>query len=337
MTQLVSPSRQPMPNPLLTARPVVKFLRYAYRYSHGADMRHNAPIWPYVKLQRDARGRLTGCTVRGATQPALVNLDTLPRDASGPCHLILSGPSVAGIDYNQLSLPHAMGVNGSIALRERYPQLRFDYYAMLDAGFVRKRQHLVRQILGEDLLLFVTPEVLRWIVHLFEPAQIVCRIAVFEEVHQRVGLRKPTPEQLEAEFKDDTELVLFDAWNEVHAHGFSFDITRGLFGGGTVAYSALQFLVWLGYREIYIHGLDLSEANTTPRFYETAGKQLGSALSRQFVGHIQPAFSDAAALLKARNVQVYNLSLDSALSEDIFPKLDWHTLIPSSLAPRSES
>ncbi|WYX11115.1 hypothetical protein WJ978_08975 [Achromobacter xylosoxidans] len=63
--------------------------------------------------------------------------------------------------------------------------MRFDYYAMLDAGFVRRRRDLVAQVLSQDLLLFVTPEVYRWIAFLFDARRIRCSIALFEEVHQR--------------------------------------------------------------------------------------------------------------------------------------------------------
>ena len=67
----------------------------------------------------------------------------------------------------ELDLPAVMGVNGSIALRRSHPHLRFAYYAMLDAGFVSRRRDLVADVLAQDLLLFVTPEVLRGIAQLF--------------------------------------------------------------------------------------------------------------------------------------------------------------------------
>ena len=52
---------------------------------------------------------------------------------------------------------------------------------MLDAGFVSRRRDLVADVLAQDLLLFVTPEVLRGIAQLFSPDDIRCRIAVFEK------------------------------------------------------------------------------------------------------------------------------------------------------------
>jgi KDO transferase-3 len=48
---------------------------------------------------------------------------------------------------------------------------------------------------------------------------------------------------------------------------------------------------------------------------------------RNFDRLIEPSFSQAAALLKARGIDVFNLSLNSALSDRIIPKLDWRTLV----------
>ncbi|MBO9329682.1 hypothetical protein GHR37_11095 [Achromobacter xylosoxidans] len=312
---------------LLRSRPVTKGLRYLYRCTQPRACRHNAALWPFVAVQRAADGRLSGCRLRGVRGPATIPLEQAARAIDGDAHLILSGPSVADIDYARCSLGAVMGVNGSIALRQRQPGLRFDYYAMLDAGFVRRRRELVAQVLAQDLTLFVTPEVYRWIALLFDPATVRCRIALFEEVHQRAMQPRARPEDLEAGLAGDAGLLLFDARHPVHAHGFSLDPPRGLFGGGTVAYTGLQLLAWLGAKTIYLHGLDLTAA-AGPRFYESAATQLATALDRQFDGHIEPAFRRAAGVLGARGIKVYNLSPASRLGADIFEKRHWSCLLP---------
>jgi KDO transferase-3 len=135
---------------------------------------------------------------------------------------------------------------------------------------------------------------------------------------------------LQAQLGSDEELVLFDAHHPMHAHGFSLNPARGLFGGGTVAYTSLQFLAWLGAKTVYLHGLDLS-ATAGPRFYERAGAHLPTALDRQFAAHIEPAFRQAGKLLRERGIQVYNLSLLSRLADDIFEKRHWSCLLEASL------
>ena len=124
--------------------------------------------------------------MRWGVTPVQTAFSSIRRPAGDVAHLILSGPSVADIGYSELDLPAVMGVNGSIALRRSHPHLRFAYYAMLDAGFVSRRRDLVADVLAQDLLLFVTPEVLRGIAQLFSPDDIRCRIAVFESAPARV-------------------------------------------------------------------------------------------------------------------------------------------------------
>lgn len=317
---------------LLCSRPLTKSFRYFYRYTRGGAYRHNETLWPLVKVRRDGSDQLVGCDVLGARGPATLPLSQVSRELAGDAHLILSGPSVAKIDYAQCRLGTVMGVNGSIALRRQHPSLRFDYYAMLDAGFVKRRRDLVAEVLSQDLLLFVTPEVYRWIALLFDAQVIRCRIALFEEVHQRALQPRARPDELEAQLAADPELVLFDAHHAQHAHGFSLNAARGLFGGGTVAYTALQLLAWMGARTLYLHGLDLTAA-AGPRFYESAGAQLATALDKQFSGHIEPAFREAGRLLSARGIKVYNLSPDSRLGGDVFEKRHWSCLLHQGASP----
>ena len=319
---------------LLRSRPLTKGFRYLYRYTRDGAYRHNETLWPLVKIRRDASDRLTACDLVGVRGPATLPMADVPRDLSGDAHLILSGPSVAEIDYAQCRLAAVMGVNGSIALRRSQPSLRFDYYAMLDAGFVKRRRDLVAEVLSQDLLLFVTPEVYRWIAFLFDAEAVKCRIAVFEEVHQRALQARARPEELDAQLAHDPELVLFDAHHPQHAHGFSLNPARGMFGGGTVAYTGLQLLAWMGARTLYLHGLDLT-ATQGPRFYESPDAQLPTALDRQFAGHIEPAFRQASQLLRERGVKVYNLSLHSRLGEDVFEKRHWSCLLKQGEAPPS--
>jgi hypothetical protein len=65
----------------------------------------------------------------------------------------------------------------------------------------------------------------------------------------------------------------------------------------------------------------------TPRFYESHGAMQPSHLDRYFHSIIEPSFRHAAALLRDRCVEVMNLSMKSALGEEVFPKVNWRTLM----------
>ncbi|TKC88820.1 hypothetical protein FAZ69_13850 [Trinickia terrae] len=214
-----------------------------------------------------------------------------------------------------------MGVNGAIALQDTH-QVQFDYYCIVDAGFVRNRPDLVARVVQQKLTLFATPLVMWYIAQYFPLSQLRCRIFLVEDIQYPAGKRALAAEELSS-VHPESDLVLFD---NARSLGFSLNIRRGTVDGRTVAYTALQILAWLGFNDINLHGLDFVNASRTPRFYETLENMQPSALDANFRAVIEPSFRHAAALLKARGVRVANLSADSALGADIFEKSDWHSL-----------
>lgn len=301
---------------------ITTLLKLLYRYSHTAKWRHNERLWPHVRVVRNARGTVERFEYRGKSVP-LAHRAALQRLRALPCHIIASGPSVAEIDYRALPMHHVMGVNGAIALTDRAP-IRFDFYSILDAGFVRQRPDLARRIVARDLVLFVTPTVLARLLDMFPMSAFACRFYLVDDIYKRAMQPALTPSALRADDQVSASAAFFGGPQS--RLGYSFDIDHGFFHGGTVAYFALQVATWLGFNEIYLHGLDLRDAAQTPRFYETDGKRAPTLLDVEFADLIEPSFRGAGEVLRARGVQVANLSLQSALGDDVFPKVDWRSL-----------
>ncbi len=296
------------------------FFKLLYRWSHTRAFRHNERLWHGVSIQRDVQGRLAGISIEGVAPP-LAELQAVPHHRYALCHLIATGSSVNEIDYDQLDPRHVLGVNGAIALQEKY-RVRFDYYCIVDTGFVRNRFDLVRRVLQQNLVLFTTPLVLWYIAQRFALEQMRCRIFLIENVLQPVRQRALSMAELFA--RPGSEVL--SGFDPQRALGFSHDIRRGVFDSQTVAYVGLQVLAWLGFGAIALHGVDLCEAARTPRFYESLDTMQPSALDEHFAQAIEPAFRHAAALLSARGIRVSNLSMRSALGADIFEKVDWRSL-----------
>ena len=293
--------------------------RTLYRATHDRAYRHSDRIWHHFKIERDARGAIRTLTFRGRPIP-LENGRPIQLAQPGPVHLIATGPSVAEIDYQRLPMACAIGVNGAIALCERGP-VKFDYYCMIDTNFIKKRPDLVARILALDLTLFITPLILWYILQRFPLSALRCKIYLMEDVREPTFLRARGSAELQQ--LADQDICQFDADSVL---GYSFDITRGFFDSKTVAFTALQVLTWLGFKDIYIHGLDLSNTRTQPRFYETRESMQPSSIEQDFAGYIEPSFKKAQPLLAARGVKVINLSPASALDAAIFPKLHWSSL-----------
>lgn len=301
------------------------FFKLVYRWSHSNAFRHNERLWHGVSIKRDSRGFLAHMSIDGHELP-LENPDDLISSRTGDCHLIATGPSVNDIDYSALDLHNVMGVNGAIALQDTHP-VRFEYYCIVDAGFIRKRPDLVARVVQQKLTLFATPLVLWYIAQYFPLSQFRCRVFLIEDIQYPACKRALQKHELLSTHASP-DLVLFD---EEPALGFSFNIRRGIFDGRTVAYTGLQVLTSLGFNTIFMHGLDLLNAAQTPRFYETKESMQPSALDRDFSSFIEPSFRHAAPLLSRRGVRVVNLSAQSALGSDIIEKDDWHSLAPASL------
>jgi Kdo-III transferase WaaZ len=297
------------------------FFKLLYRWTHSRAFRHNERLAHGVAISRDACGSLVGMSIRGHVLPCV---NALPFELPDPdgCHLIATGPSVSEIDYHVLPMRRTMGVNGAITLQERYG-VRFDYYCIVDPGFVRGRPDLVARIIGEALTLFTTPLVLWYIAQHVDIKRMRCRVFLLDELMFPAGRRALSADELRTRH-DRGALALFDTPETL---GFSFDIRRGVFDGRTVAYTALQVLTSLGFRRIVLHGVDLGGAADAPRFYESRADMQPSHLVDNLHAFIEPSFRHAAELLRKRRVQVMNLSLRSTLGEDVFPKVRWQTLV----------
>ncbi|MCD0500988.1 MULTISPECIES: hypothetical protein [Achromobacter] len=298
-----------------------RLVRKLFRLLRARTQRHNQHLWPFVRIWRDRTGAISGFRAFGRSLPLTPLAQGYDR-ADDTVHLILSGPSVAQIPYDQLDIRVAMGVNGAIALARKF-DLPFKYYCIIDQNFVRERIELVREIVGRDLTLYVFPEVLRYIMQGIPQDQIRCRICIVELISERAYQRSVAPAVLKRIAAATPEVQLLDAKQGL---GYSFDASLGVFDADTVAYAALQVLMSGGARQVYVHGLDLTVANGL-RFYDEGDRPQSSRLARKFTHLIEPSFRFAAQQWRARGVSVFNLSPVSALSADIIERLDWRAFV----------
>jgi len=298
-----------------------RFVRKLFRLLRSRTQRHNQHLWPFVRIWRDRTGVISGFRAFGRSLPLTPLAQGYDR-ADETVHLILSGPSVAQIPYDQLDIRVAMGVNGAIALARKF-DLPFKYYCISDQNFVRERIELVREIVSRDLTLYVFPEVLRYIMQGIAQDQIRCRICVIEMISERAYQRSTAPAVLKRIAAASPDVQLLDAKLGL---GYSFDASLGVFDADTVAYAALQVLVSGGARQVYVHGLDLTVQNGL-RFYGEGDRPQTSRLTRNFPHLIEPSFRFAAEQWRARGVSVFNLSPVSALSPDIIERLDWQAFL----------
>ncbi|MCB1396695.1 MAG: glycosyltransferase [Rhodobacter sp.] len=120
--------------------------------------------------------------------------------------------------------------------------------------------------------------------------------------------------------------------NRVQYREFSRDLTKGICWGSTITYSMLQMAVHMGFREIYLLGLDHS-------YVEPSTKQDGALVSEGEVNHFHPdyrkpgerwhmpvldrleaSYTHARDYCDSIGVKVWNASRFSKL--EVFPRAD---------------
>ncbi|MDA8493571.1 lipopolysaccharide core biosynthesis protein RfaZ [Kluyvera georgiana] len=285
------------------------FCKTLYRTTHSKQYHHNKNLWPFFKVVRNEKGSIDAVFFKHKQ----INTPCVGKEKRNkPLLIMATGPSVNHIDKHFFNTSFDyFGVNGAISMEA----IDFKWYAITDRNFVLRRLSLVKKLVArDDLTVFCPYTTLETIFSNIEWQHIRCGFKVFEAVSGECVYK----------FLAAKEKLII---NDEHYHwldgaGFSDNIEYGLFDYGTVVYPALQIACALGYRQIYIAGLDMNNFNQ-PRFYETVTDKLGTRLDRDF-DQICHSFYAAQSYCELNNISVVNLSLESAI--DAFPKFSWaHT------------
>lgn len=291
------------------------FFKQIYRYTRSRAYRHNENIWPYIKIDRAASGEISRIRYKGKTYPT-EPLSLLKDSFSGRVLLTATGPSINTSDFSLVpsALP-VMGVNGAYCLHN---QVNFSLYIIVDMLFFDARSDIIREILQDKNILLFVP-VHGFIRIITEYDNVKCRIALIEDANYRIYQKKIDKEETRSFYKDNPDICFY---KETQSIGFSKDIRVGIFEGATVVYWAFQILYFLGFDQILIAGLDMSNFHL-PRFYENEENKQPSFLETEFDSVVIPSFSHASQVFKSKNINVVNLSKKSAIPEFIFDKVDF--------------
>lgn len=218
--------------------------------------------------------------------------ETMQGLLTGPCHILLSGPSVLNIaEPASLKKEFLIGVNGSPALLSRRG-LGMDLYIVDDLAFIRNRLADFRRYAREARWVLVNFGV---IAELLRRGVTLRNAVVFDSFD--APFRRPAP-------PPSTQVV------------FARRFSDGLKPYGTVAYIALQAAFCLGFREVTLFGLDLSTAG---RYYPES-KPEPQRLDHDFVRSILAPFSYVGEMVGAGEWRVVNCSPHSTLPDSVLPK-----------------
>ncbi|MCL1030753.1 sugar glycosyltransferase [Serratia silvae] len=290
-----------------------------YRYTHARSFRHNENLWPYVKINRATSGEIVELRYKQQQIP-IVQLSDMKGNFSGDILLTATGPSVKNLCLEKFPSMPAMGVNGAYFLRDR---VDFKFYIIVDMGFIDQKPEILSNIIDDpQLILFTTVYGVVKIVEKFGLKRVKCQLAVIEDAAFKIYQPKITNDKLWSMYSNNNN-VFFAADRKDIA--FTYDIRSGIFDAGTVVYWALQILTFLGFKQLYIIGLDMNNFHQ-PRFYETTENKLPTNLEVKVSHLVMPSFHHASQIMKAKKIAVKNLSVTSAISNEIFDKVDSNEL-----------
>ena len=259
----------------------------------GKGWRHNRRFPPSFRI-REENDHLEFSTSNGNSTSGLL-ARTMENTQSGDCNILLSGPSVKSIQNpDLLGKRYTIAVNGSPELLLKYG-IACNAYVVTDRSFLRKRTADFLRFARHSENCFLSYDGIMALLNTGVRMDGV-RICVFE--------RSKSP---------------FRKYRRIREQPyFARSFSKGLGTYGTIAYTALQVAFCLGFRKVYLFGLDLSLEG---RFYPEEEMLLQRLHHNWQTGIIEP-FTLVGGMVTKGEWSVINCSTQSMLPESILPKMD---------------
>ena len=268
----------------------------------GKGYAHAQNWLPGLRLVLPAGASAEGEIVyRGRRVAGLYHAENLRQASHGTVHIVGSGPSIAGIDFSGLRPQEAILLNGAISLvgaRIASPLA----IAIEDERFVWRHFALMRDKIAAGSLCLFSVGVIRAICESDRTWLADKRVVLIDDLRKPYRHRRRSDGDLKT-----LNCVVLSA----EGTGFSRDPAEGVFQGGSVAVSALQFAAFCRPKMIGLFGIDIANAGE-PRFYEKAGETAGSGIAGA-AARIVSHFALARAVCAEDGIEILNFSPVSAL------------------------
>lgn len=282
--------------------------RMVYRFLRTPRYRHNQTFTPTQTIEREPDG---GFVVRWPPRSEVRArpIHQLPRHGE-VASIVASGPSIQQLDRpERLFRVPAACVNGAVKLAKMHG-VRVPYYSVTDLRFVRQQPELFA--LGVELADAVILRPTAIFAAMETTPGLLDRATVYLHDDLRFPFkRRRTP--LARMALDPRFLTHQDA--EV---AYSTCPSSGTYPAGTVVYPTVQVLFGIGYRRLFMFGVDLSAGSRFYRETDASPSRLGDAYSSK----ILPGFELVRTYCRQTGKTLVNCSWESRLPESVIPKLD---------------
>lgn len=279
----------------MSDRPLARRLIKLAATLTGPATAHRQDLWPGLAIDR-ASGLVRW---RGHELLTLTPFSAILPQDSDRLAVVGTGPSLANQHLERLGGGTAVLLNGAASLAGRVAPLAV---AVEDERFVFRHFAMLAAV-PRAVPLFLSPAALRAMAERDADLLRGRPVALIENLAKPLGGRK---RPLSDPALDGCLL------RGAGGAALSLDPDRGVVIAGTVAFSALQICLSARPREIVIAGVDLSNAATAPRFYETADDRAPSGIVTG-LDRILAGFALAQEAAASRQIALICASRQSAL------------------------
>lgn len=283
----------------------------------GPRFKHQYNCHPAFHL---ARGEHT-CEVswHGKSIATIPYASTLSETYQGPCFIVASGPSLADIDLHRLAAHDTICLNGAIK-KFSASGLAPTHCVIVDHRVFERQWDAVVASVDSGAYCFFSFEGLSIIAERDPTLLQRGNIFLIESISRKFGVPRLTQEECLRAFANMPGVATDPALPQYcRAIGFSSNLEQGVFSGKTVATWAVQLAAGLGYRALFIVGMDLGGTGKA-HFYADQHNPTPDFL-RYYEPHIRACFEQARLACDKSGVKIYNLSLQSTLPDVIIPKI----------------
>lgn len=266
----------------------------------GRRRAHYHAWLPSLRIADRGEGVPGRVLYRGASVLDLKDTRTL-QERAGPRILIIgSGPSVKDAWLHNLPGRCALLLNGAINLIGEGVSDPLAV-AIEDERFVWRHSSMVARLVPRDVPMLLSVGAIRALCDIDRGLLEGRPVILIDDIRKPYGAPR----------RRDADLGELDFVSLSGGAGFSAESAAGVFQGGSVVVSALQFALATNAAEIGFIGVDIGNAEAA-RFYEDEGNQAHSGVAgaqKRILDHIALARDVAAA----RGVRLVNHSAVSAL------------------------
>lgn len=235
--------------------------------------------------------------------------------------ILASGPSVAGFPIEKYRDSSFVAMNGSILACSEH-EIQPCFYICDDESFARDRTELailgLRRARHVGMSFAVLSRVYAADPHCLEGVSVF----LLERANRFLDERHLSHRAYAWSIRRDHELhSMFSLFSKnKNRIGFSMNLDKGYFVARTIPYVALQLCWQLGFKKVFMVGVDMSQEQG--RFYEKGSAAAPSSLDDSFSKTILPSFIFMRRKVVRKDIfEVYNLSKGSRIPDSVIKKI----------------